>query len=232
MKSSLRFFRNVVANVSIVAIVVAVSLVGFSGGAVTANATAKAVYKGSSTDKVSLMFNVYQGAEYIDRILDVLDEHGVKTTFFVGGCWVKNNEDSLKKIAGRGHEIGNHGFFHRDHAKLDAKKNGEEIEACHELVKAVCGAEMKLFAPPSGSYSRQTLDIADEKGYTTVMWSKDTVDWRDKDENLIFARATKNVSGGDLILMHPTESTANALCKVLCTLEKRGLTVSPVSEVL
>ena len=91
---------------------------------------------------------------------------------------------------------------------------------------------MNLFAPPSGSYSRKTLDIADEKGYTTVMWSKDTIDWRDKDENVIFTRATKNVSGGDLILMHPTEATANVIGKVLCTLKERGLTVSPVSKVL
>ena len=64
------------------------------------------------------------------------------------------------------------------------------------------------------------------------MWSKDTIDWRDKDENVIFTRATKNVSGGDLILMHPTEATANVIGKVLCTLKKRGLTVSPVGKVL
>ncbi len=232
MKLNIRFFRGVIANVIIAAVVAGISLVGFTGGTVTASTDAKPAYKGSSADKVSLMFNVYQGTEYLDKILDALDEYGVKTTFFVGGCWVRDNEKSFKKIVGRGHEIGNHGFFHRDHAKLDARGNAEEINACHELVKSVSGVEMNLFAPPSGSYSRKTLDIADEKGYTTVMWSKDTIDWRDKDENVIFTRATKNVSGGDLILMHPTEATANVIGKVLCTLKERGLTVSPVSKVL
>lgn len=232
MKSNVRFFRNVVANVAIAAVVAVLSIVGFSGGAVTANADVKPIYKGGSSDKVSLMFNVYWGTEYIDGILDALDEYGVKTTFFVGGSWARDNEAMLKKIVDRGHEIGNHGFFHRDHAKLDRDKNREEIEACHNLVKAACGVEMNLFAPPSGAFSRKTLDIAEETGYTTVMWSKDTIDWRDKNEDLIYARATKNVTGGDLILMHPTEATLNALCKVLCTLHERGLTVATVSEVL
>lgn len=232
MKHSVRFFRNVVANVAIVAVVAVLSFIGFSGGVVTANADVKPIYKGGATDKVSLMFNVYWGTEYLDKILDELDEHGVKTTFFVGGSWVRDNEAMFKKIVERGHEIGNHGFFHRDHAKLDRDKNREEIEACHKLVKSVSGVEMNLFAPPSGAFSRKTLDIAEEMGYTTVMWSKDTIDWRDKNEDLIYTRATKNVSGGDLILMHPTEATANTLCKVLCTLKERGLTVATVSEVL
>ena len=232
MKFNVRFFRNVVANVAIAAVVVALSLVGFSGGVVTAGADVKPIYKGRSSDKVSLMFNVYWGTEYIDGILDELDEHGVKTTFFVGGSWVRDNEAVLKKIVDRGHEIGNHGFFHRDHAKLDRDKNREEIEACHNLVKTITGVEMNLFAPPSGAFSRKTLDIAEETGYTTVMWSKDTIDWRDKNEDLIYARATKNITGGDLILMHPTEATLNTLCKVLCTLHERGLTVATVGEVL
>lgn len=77
----------------------------------TANADVKPIYKGGATDKVSLMFNVYWGTEYLDKILDELDEHGVKTTFFVGGSWVRDNEAMFKKIVERGHEIGNHGFF-------------------------------------------------------------------------------------------------------------------------
>ena len=47
------------------------------------------------------------------------------------------------------------------------------------------------------------------------MWSKDTIDWRDHDQSIIYRRATQNVKGGDLILAHPTEETAAALPSVL-----------------
>ena len=64
------------------------------------------------------------------------------------------------------------------------------------------------------------------------MWSKDTIDWRDKDEDLIYKRATKNAAGGDLVLMHPTKATAAVLGRIIDELTKEGLTVAPVSEVI
>lgn len=64
------------------------------------------------------------------------------------------------------------------------------------------------------------------------MWSLDTIDWRDKDSELIFSRATKKAEGGSLILMHPTEATVNALNRIIKTLANKQLTVARVSEVL
>ena len=189
-------------------------------------------YKGSSDDKVSLMFNVYWGTEYVEPILDVLKSYEIKTTFFVGGCWVEKNHETLRKIYTQGHEIGNHGYFHKDHKSISSAENKNEIETCHKLVKAVIGVEMNLFAPPSGSFSQNTLDIAEEMGYNSIMWSLDTIDWRDKDVSLIVKRATENVSGGDLILMHPTKSTLEALPKIIEKLIEKELKVSRVSDVL
>lgn len=67
-----------------------------------------------------------------------------------------------------------------------------EIGLTHEIIKQLLGYEMTLFAPPSGSYGQNTLKVAQDMGYKTIMWSKDTIDWRDQDENLIYSRATKN----------------------------------------
>jgi len=64
------------------------------------------------------------------------------------------------------------------------------------------------------------------------MWSKDTIDWRDKDANLVFSRATKNIEGGDLILMHPTEHTLKALPLILEYYSINGYTATTVSECL
>lgn len=192
-----------------------------------------AIYNGlKSSNKVSLMINVYWGEQYLDDMLTTLKENDVKTTFFVGGSWVAKNNELMLKILNDGHEIGNHGYFHKDHAKLSATQNKDEIFMTQRLVESVCAYKTNLFAPPSGSFSQTTLAVADSLGYKTIMWSKDTIDWRDKDENLIYNRATNNVVGGDLILIHPTEKTAQCLDKIIKTLKKNNLEITTVSNVL
>lgn len=190
-----------------------------------------AIYSGArGTNKVSFMFNVYESAETVEKIANLLDERGVKATFFVGGCWADDNEKTLKLLASSGHEIANHGYFHKDHSALDYEKNKEEIYLTGVIVKALCGADTTLFAPPSGSFSDITLQAAAELGYQVVMWSKDTIDWRDKDKTKIISRATKNLTGGDLILMHPKSHTLAALPEIIDYCFAHGLEIVKVSE--
>lgn len=66
--------------------------------------------------------------------------------------------------------------------------------------------------------------------YRVIMWSKDTIDWRDHDENVVYKRATENVEGGELILMHPKEHTLKALPRILSYYEKEGLKTVTVSQ--
>ncbi len=177
---------------------------------------------------VSLMFNVYWGTEYIPAILDTLDEYGVKTTFFIGGSWADDHAETLREIVRRGHELGNHGYFHKDPDKLSYEQNREEIRLCGELVEMLTEQTMTLFAPPSGAYSDAAVDAAEDLGYKVILWSKDTIDWRDHDSALIFDRAA-DVRGGDLVLMHPTKETAAALPSVLQHYKDSGLEPVPVS---
>ena len=175
------------------------------------------IYSGNrESNNVSLMFNVYWGTEYLDDILDILDSYNAKCTFFIGGMWAEKEQDKLIEIYNRGHEIANHGYFHKDQEYLDYSQNLEEIEVTHKLISSILGGyQMNLFAPPSGSFNKATLDACKSLGYSTIMWSKDTIDWRDKDANLIFTRATDKVTGGELILVHPTDMTLKALPMIL-----------------
>ena len=90
---------------------------------------------------------------------------------------------------------------------------------------------MNLFAPPSGSFNKSTIQASKDLGYLTIMWSKDTIDWRDKDANLIYSRAIK-AKGGDLILAHPTKCTLQALPLILEYFKLNNLVVTTVSECL
>lgn len=191
------------------------------------------IYNGNrDSNKVSIMFNVYWGTEYIDEILSLLNKYGIKTTFFVGGQWVEKENKYLLKIIEQGHEIGNHGYFHKDMEYLNYDQNYDEIAVNHNLVKGLTGTIMNLFAPPSGSFNKSTLSAAKELGYQTIMWSRDTIDWRDKDSNLIFSRATNNIKGGDLILAHPTECTLRALPMILEYYKANNLVCTTVTECL
>ena len=178
------------------------------------------------------MINVYWGTEYLDSILETLNTYNVKCTFFVGGQWAEKEQEYLQKIYDSGHEIGNHGYFHKDQDKLNYDGNYTEINSNHKLIKTLLNIDMNLFAPPSGAYNNSTLQVASDLGYKTIMWSKDTIDWRDKDVDLIYSRATKNVCGGDLILMHPTECTAKALPKILDYYLANNLTATTVTQTL
>lgn len=228
-----RTFRHIVVNAVIAMLVVSVAVAGIvlNNKAVSVNEPAP-LYRGTSDTKVSLMINVYWGTEYIEPMLDILKRKGVKTTFFVGGMWVAENDALLKKIYDEGHEIGNHGYYHKDSKKLSDERCAQEISVTHKLVSEIVGVEMDLFAPPSGSYGSSTVNVAEKLGYRTILWSLDTIDWRDKDAELIYSRATKKIRGGDLVLMHPTEKTVDALERIIDEISAKGLTVSTVSEVL
>ncbi|MCH5155919.1 MAG: polysaccharide deacetylase family protein [Clostridiales bacterium] len=225
----LRFLGNIVICTTVAAVL---ALSVNVGTAKVSAAGRQPLYSGKSATKVSLMVNVYWGTEYIKPMLDIFEKYNFKTTFFVGGSWVVGNPDTLKTIAEAGHEIGNHGYYHKDHKKLDASYNRKEISSTHDAVKDVLGIDMTLFAPPSGSFGDTALGVAEELGYRSVMWTRDTIDWRDHDSNLIYKRAVKNIKGGDLILMHPTDSTVKALEDILQAVVAAGLKVAPVSEVL
>lgn len=190
------------------------------------------VYRSSpnETDGVSLMFNVYWGTEEVYRILDILDSYEAKATFFIGGCWADDNVSCIKEILYRGHELGNHGYFHKDHSTLDEEANKEEISLCNRFIQLTTAKEMNLFAPPSGAYGKATLAACETLNMKTILWSRDTIDWRDKNAPLIYKRATENIKGGEFVLMHPMKETADALSDILQYYQTCALRAVTVTE--
>lgn len=228
--------KKSIFKANVVIVLMLIILVGLSinnAQSLKVNADVRVKYAGDiNKNDVSFMINVYQGEEYVRNILDILDIYKVKTTFFLGGSWVVKNLDLVKEIYSRGHELGNHGFYHKDHEGLDFDLNVQEIKACHDVVSKNLNLEMTLFAPPSGAYSVTTVDAAESLNYQTIMWTHDTIDWRDQDADLIYKRATKDLSNGDLILMHPTKKTVEAMTNIISTAINNGFNPTTVSNCL
>ncbi len=225
---------NLITNVLlalIIAVVVSVCMIPTSIVPIYGGDRVSAIYNGDRTkNKVSIMINVYENTAVVNKMLDLFSEKGIKCTFFVGGCWADDNKETLQRIVNDGHEIANHGYFHKDHKNISYEQNSSEILNTEKVVEALCGVKTTLFAPPSGSFSSTTLDASFDLGYKVIMWSKDTIDWRDKDTSLLYKRATKNVASGDFILMHPKEHTLKILPEIIDYYFSVGLTPVTVSE--
>ena len=223
---------QIISNIIIGTLLVALVLLAIPFESVVANAKNEGVYfHGDTTsNKVSLMINVYSGSEYIEPILHALKNEDVKATFFIGGVWASRNADLVKKIFAAGHELGNHGYLHKDSDKISTSRLEQEIKTCHDLVLKLTGYEMSLFAPPSGAYNQQAVQTASSLGYKTIMWTLDTIDWRDKSIELVYKRATKTLNGGNLILMHPTNHTVAALPQIISTYKNAGFQLTCVGE--
>lgn len=225
--------RNVLVNIGII-IAVAISFVTATSESVVnvfSGNDSRLIYRGNPNNaNVTLMINVYSGTEYIQDMLRIFENSGVKTTFFIGGTWANKNGEVLKTIADAGHELGNHGFYYKDHKNLGEQKNRDEISVTEKLIESLTGVKTTLFAPPSGSYGKTMLSVCDSLGYSVIMFNKDTIDWRDKDAGLILKRATTKLSNGDLILMHPTADSVKALPGIIKSIKEQGFNLVTVSE--
>lgn len=147
------------------------------------------------------------------------------------------NADAVVKMHTAGFEVGNHGYLHRDHAKLNYDENVKEIRLTGRLVSTILKDfddfdRLTLFAPPSGSIGEPMMKAAEDLGYKVIMWTRDTIDWRDQDADLIFTRATDNLKAGELILLHPTDATVQALPRILDYVKIVGLQADIVSNVI
>ncbi|HPT83178.1 MAG TPA: polysaccharide deacetylase family protein [Limnochordia bacterium] len=190
-------------------------------------------YRGPNSEpRVSLMFNVDWGDEYIPGLLEVLDQADVTVTWFLTGRWAKRAPELAKAISDAGHEIGNHGGWHGLPSAMSREETVRLIQEGEDLILEATGQRPQVFAPPAGDYTQETVAVAAELGYKTVLWTIDTVDWQRPAPTKIIDRVLSGLVNGALILMHPTGPTLEALPVVLDHLAARGFQCVTVSELL
>ena len=172
---------------------------------------------------VALTFDAAWGNEDTQKILDILDKHNVKVTFFATGGWVEAYPDDVKKIIEAGHAFGNHSENHKFMTRLTDEQKKQELMEVHDKVKALTGYDMCLFRPPYGDYNDAVVKVADSLGYYTIQWSVDSLDWKDYGVDSIVRTVTqhKSLDSGAIILMHNgAKYTADALDSIITSLEE------------
>ncbi len=183
--------------------------------------------------KIAISFDAAWGGEKTIKILDILDENGIKATFFLVDIWTQRFPELVKEIAARGHEIGNHSTTHPKMSSLSRDRIAQELETMSVNVEKLVGQRPTLFRPPYGDYNNDVVLTARQNGYEVVQWSVDSLDWKNKGVQPLIDRATKNVKSGDIVLFHnDSQYIVEALPAVLKSYREQGLTPGPVSSVL
>jgi probable sporulation protein (polysaccharide deacetylase family) len=191
------------------------------------------IYKGNPhKPMVSLLINVAWGDEFIPAMLKVLNNENVHATFFFDGSWLFKHLDTAEQIGKAGHELSNHAYSHKNMSELSRDKAISEIVKTQQLLETKLGVKNTLFAPPSGDFDEETVQIAHLLHLKTILWSIDTLDWMKPSPNTIIQKVTKRLEPGAMILMHPTAASSLALESIIKEVKRRGFVVGTVSELI
>lgn len=192
------------------------------------------VYRVGREDKtISISFDCAWGNEYTKKLLDYMDEYGVKCTFFAVSFWVEKYPDDVKEIISRGHEMGTHSQTHSYMSKLSKEKIIEELEYSCGKIEEISGKKPILFRPPYGDYDDLLIETASSLGLYTIQWDVDSLDWKDLSASDIAKRVVSRVKSGSIILCHNNgKHTAESLPVIFATLKAEGYKFVPVSELI
>lgn len=196
-----------------------------------------AYYMGDPKEKVIyLTFDAGFEAGYTASILDTLQKHNVKATFFVVGNYIETSPELVKRMVDEGHIVGNHTNHHYDMSKIsDTESFAKEIRSLEALYKEVTGQEMqKFYRPPQGKYCESNLKQADNLGYKTIFWSLAYVDWyqdQQPTKEEAFKKLIPRIHPGAIVLLHSTSKTnCEILDELLTKWEQMGYTFGTLND--
>lgn len=171
-----------------------------------------------------------------EKILDALQKHNVKATFFLVGNYFETQPDLVRRMVQEGHTVGNHTYSHPDMSKIADKESfRQELEKNEDLYQQVVGEKMpKLYRPPQGKFCESNLKLAQELGYRTVFWSLAYVDWYENDQptpQQAYDKLLPRVHPGAVVLLHSTSKTnGDILDELLTRWEDLGYTFGNLAE--
>ena len=187
----------------------------------------------NSGDKViALTFDDGPGP-YTAQLLDILDQHGAKATFFLIGSKVSAQADVLRRMHARGHQLGNHSWSHPELPKLPVGQIAGEIDRTNDAIKQATGVKPTVMRPPYGAVNSAVLEQLRLRGMSSILWSVDTRDWADRNSEIVCSRAVAGAHPGAIILMHDIHQTSvGAVPCILSALKQQGYSFVTVQGLL
>ncbi len=166
-------------------------------------------------------------------VLGALERGGARATFFLVGEQVRRDPSLAREIVAAGHAVALHGDRHRCQLRLTPAMLDDDLARVAATVAEATDVAPTLYRPPYGVFSAAGLALVRRRGWRDLLWSRWGCDWRARTTSAAIARrATRDLSAGDVILLHDADTysaagswrrTAQALPAVLEAVERAGL---------
>ncbi|MFN3322287.1 MAG: polysaccharide deacetylase family protein [Bryobacteraceae bacterium] len=198
------------------------------------------VFRGARTrPSVALTFDDGP-SESTPDLLDVLDQCGVKATFFQCGAPVRRLPEIARAVAEAGHEIGNHTYSHAALYLRSPRFIYEELLRAQDTIGEVTGIRPRLFRAPLGARWFGLRQAQERLGLLGVMWTTIGRDWT-LPAPKIAKRIQAGAEPGAIICLHDgrdtrpnpdVRPTIEAVRQVIPQLRDRGFEFETVSQIL
>lgn len=196
------------------------------------------IYQDETPGKeISITFDDW-GTDYtVTKLLDILAEYDIKTTFFLRANGAEANPSLARAIAEEGHEIANHTFSHPVVTTITPEQLQEEIVKAHQaLTEAVQQPPVMMFRPPTGAIDDKAARIVAATGYETIaMYDVTVLDWDARNDAETLTRGVlEQAKDGSVILLHMLDDihTLEALPDIIDGLRAKGYRFVKMSEML
>jgi peptidoglycan/xylan/chitin deacetylase (PgdA/CDA1 family) len=186
--------------------------------------------------RVALTFDAGADDTAVPLLLKTLAEHHVHCTFFLTGAFCSKFPVQCKAIADAGMELGNHSFHHPHFTQRTDAQIKTEILSAEDEIKKVCGRSPRpLFRYPFGDNDKRVRAKVTSLGYQAIYWTLDSLDsvGKPKDADFVAARILSKIKPGSITLMHVSRvESAKSLPRIFDYLDKQGIQIVPISELL
>lgn len=151
-------------------------------------------------NEVAITFDDGPDPPYTLEVADILEQHGVRGTFFEVGKAVVERPDVTQELVNRGHVVGDHSYFHGAFSYLDPRY--PELAKTQDAFRDKAGICPALFRPPHGTHTPFMSRVVADRGMTLVTWDVSASDWIETDPARLAANILKKVKPGSVILLH------------------------------
>jgi peptidoglycan/xylan/chitin deacetylase (PgdA/CDA1 family) len=186
--------------------------------------------------EIALTFDDGPNPIYTPQVLAVLQEYGVKATFFDVGYLVDDYPNLARQEYAAGHVVANHSWSHPELTRLSAAGIRWQLTQGSGAIQAATGVRPVFFRPPYGAINATVVGEADAVGVTTVLWNADPRDWALPGVDVIVDRILSQVRNGTIILLHDgggnRSQTVAALPMIITALEQRGYRFVTVQQLV
>lgn len=141
--------------------------------------------------------------EVTPQVLDLLDRHGAKATFFCIGKRAAQYPELCREIVRRGHAIENHTFSHFwFFSLLDPWTIHHELREAQQVLTAITGSKPRFLRAVAGLRNPELDPVLAHTGLRLCSWSSRGFDTQVRDADAVLHSLTRDLRGGDILLLH------------------------------